>query len=141
MRSLSLILLSLLLSANQCHAADPSPGMWNLTATVMIEGASHALGPYNQSRCLNKDDLQDPQKIVAEDSDAGCTYTDKKFEGNRFSFNVQCNGVLPMTGTGSVTYDADSFQGEININAKLESLEVNSTSYVAGKRVGDCATK
>lgn len=96
------------------------------------------MGPYHRSQCLTPDDVKNPEKLMTDTGAADCSYADKKFQGDRFSFTVSCSGALPMSGSGSVTYDSDRLEGEVDITADLQGIEVLTHSQVTGVRAGSC---
>lgn len=133
-----LFVLLLAFSTFDTQAAEPRPGLWNLSVTTMAEGAAQTFGPYNSSQCLSQEDIRNPEKLLANNGAADCSYGNKQYQGSRFSFTVQCGGAIPMSGSGNVTYTADTLQGDVDITADLQGLEVATKSQVSGTRVGDC---
>ena len=133
-----LFILLLAFSTFNTQASEPKPGLWNLSITTTAEGATQTFGPYNSSQCLSQEDIRNPEKLLADNGAADCSYGNKQYQDNRFSFTVQCGGAIPMSGSGSIAYTADTLQGEVNITADLQGLEVAAKSQVSGARVGDC---
>jgi hypothetical protein len=132
------IFLSLVLPLSQAGAAEPRPGMWDLTVITSADGAERPFGPYSTSQCLTEEDVRNPEKLLAENGVDACTYSDKVYQGDSLSFTVQCGGAIPMGGSGKVNYTAESLQGNINIAADLNGLLINTQSEVSGRRTGDC---
>lgn len=60
-----------------------------------------------------------------------CRLKDNKVQGNKVSWQMECDG--GMTGSGEMTYQADSNEGMMKMKAPSMDL---STRY-SGKRVGD----
>jgi hypothetical protein len=121
------------------QAAEPRPGLWNLTVTTTAEGADGVFGPYGSSQCLTEEDVRNPEKLLAQNGVDTCTYSDRVYRNGNFSFSVQCSGAIPMSGSGRISYTADSLQGTMDIAADLQGLPVNTRSTVTGKRVGNCS--
>lgn len=136
-----LLLLGLSLPLFNAQAAQPRPGLWNIQATISADGAAKPVGPFYRQQCFNQEDIRSPDQLLTDIGAQDCTYGDRKYEGDRFTFSISCNGALPMSGTGSITYGADTFKGEASIVADLQGLEVATTSEVNGERVGDCPKK
>lgn len=134
-RLLGLVLICLFTGA---HAAEPRPGLWNLTVSTTAEGAEGVFGPYTTSQCLTEEDVRNPEKLLAQNGVNACTYGDRVYRNGNFSFTVQCGGTIPMSGSGRISYTADSLQGTMDIAADLQGLPVNTQSTVSGQRVGDC---
>jgi hypothetical protein len=133
-----LLWLALLGAASIAQATEPRPGLWNLTVTTTAEGADGVFGPYSTSQCLTEEDVHNPEKLLAQNGVNACTYGDRVYRNGNFSFTVQCGGTIPMSGSGRITYTADSLQGTMDIAADLQGLPVNTQSTVSGQRMGDC---
>lgn len=60
-------------------------------------------------------------------------------QGSRFTFSVQCGGLVPMQGEGEVSFSATSFEGSLAIKAEVTEMgPVQTKSRVTGSRLGDC---
>ena len=119
------------------QAEDLREGQWNISLNTTIAGGQ-SMGPYNHSQCFTKADTRNPEKLFAE-AGADCSYGDRRYQGNRFSFTIQCGGALPMQGSGSVEFSANRFDGEMLLNANLPGAgQIETHSQVTGTRVGDC---
>ena len=137
----NLLLLCLPLLAANAQGAEPKPGLWNLTITISAEGAAQAYGPYYSSQCMSPEDVRNPETLLAGAGGPDCSYSDVKNQGNRFTFNVQCGGAIPMSGSGAVDYANETFQGDVSITADLQGLPIATKSHVIGARAGDCVNK
>lgn len=133
-----LLVLALAVPALNTQAAQPQPGLWNIEGTITADGAAKPIGPFYRQQCFSQEDIRSPDQLLTDIGAQDCTYGDKKYEGDRFTFTISCNGALPMSGIGSITYGVDTFKGEANIVADLQGLEVATTTLVNGKRAGDC---
>jgi len=132
-----ILLLALVIQSTQ--AAEPKPGLWEFSVITSIVGTEQQFNPYHHSQCLTPEDVKNPERLMADTGSSDCSYGDKKFQGNRFSFTVSCTGTLPMSGSGNVTYDSDQLEGDVDITADLQGIEVVTHSQVSGVRTGDCA--
>lgn len=121
------------------QAAEPRPGLWELTVITTAEGADGVFGPYTSSQCLSEEDVRNPEKLLADNGVDACTYGDRVYQGGNFSFSVQCGGAIPMSGTGKINYTSDTLQGTMHIAADLQGLPINTKSTVSGQRMGDCS--
>jgi hypothetical protein len=133
-----LLLLAATSIAGTAQAIEPKPGLWELAATVTVEGAAQSYGPYYRSQCLSKEDLHDPEKLLADNSMPECSYSNIRDKDNRFDFTVQCGGQIPMSGQGSVSYSEEKFEGSVDITADLQGLPIATRSQVSGTRAGEC---
>ena len=130
--------LLLALAAVNAQAAQPRPGLWNMEATVSADGSAKPMGPFYRQQCFSEKDIRSPEQLLTDIGAQDCSYGDKKYVGDRFTFSISCQGALPMSGTGSIVYGTDTVQADANIVADLQGLSVATTSTVKGKRVGDC---
>ena len=138
MRQYSFLLVLLGLVTSSALAAEPKPGLWKLTVTVAAEGAAQPYGPYYSSQCFSPEDVRNPETLLAGAGGPDCNYSDIKNQGNRFVFNVQCGGAIPMSGSGAVDYTSDTFQGDVSITADLQGLPIATNNHVVGTRASDC---
>lgn len=119
-------------------AGDVQPGLWSITLSMSAAGTEQAFGPFEKTQCFTEADARDPGKLFA-DVGGGCTYGNRNYQSGRFTFTVQCGGAIPMAGSGSVEYNATSFQGELNLKANIPNAgAVETRSRVSGSRIGDC---
>jgi hypothetical protein len=140
MNILRLTVLAWLLQAvvSPVYADDVRPGLWSITLSMTAAGMDSELGPYTSTQCFTQADAKNPGKLFAE-MGGGCTYGDKHYQGNRFTFTVQCSGAIPMQGEGEVSYGETSFEGNLAIQAKVADMgQVKTKSRVKGNRLGDC---
>lgn len=128
----------LLQSAASAYASDVRPGLWSITLSMTAAGMDSELGPYTKTRCFTQADAQNPDKLFDE-MGGDCTYGDKRYQGNSFTFTVQCGGIVPMQGEGEVSFGETLFEGNLSIQAKVPDMgQVKTKSRVKGNRLGDC---
>lgn len=140
MKMLQIIWLTCLLQAAvaPAYADDALPGLWNISLSMTVAGTDGEFGPYVKTQCFSPEDARNPDNLFAE-MGGGCTYGDKRYQGNRFTFSVQCDGIVPMQGEGEVSFGATSFDGSLSIQAKVAEMGLmNTKSRVKGNRLGDC---
>ena len=130
-----------LLCFGNAQAAEPKPGLWNLTVTTTPDGGGQPLGPFYRSQCLSQEDIRDPEQLFAESGMDDCTFKGKKQQGSRYDFTLQCGGALPMSGQGTVNYGAESLEGELNLVTEIQGLDIATTTIASGQRVGECAAQ
>lgn len=140
MNMLRLTLLACLLQsvAFPVYGDDALAGLWTITLNMTAAGMENELGPYTRTQCITWEDAQNPDKLFAE-MGGGCTYGDKQYQGSRFTFTVQCSGIVPMQGKGEVSFGANAFDGSIAIEANVSDMgPLQTKSQVKGRRLGDC---
>jgi hypothetical protein len=129
------VALTLAISISAC-ASDVVEGQWEISLALRVEGQDY--GPFTRQQCITKADAQDPGKLFAE-AGGGCEFTNKRYFGNQFNFNVRCNPGIPLTGTGQVEFSADHFHGAMMLRAQVpDGPSVESASEIDGKRLGPC---
>jgi hypothetical protein len=116
-----------------------SPGLWQISVQLNTEAI--AMLPVTANQCLTAADAKDPSKLlgsVANPGASGCTYTDKRYSGNTFSFAMTCGGTLAIKATGQVSFTPTTMSGTINTNANINGQSVDMKNEVKAERVGDC---
>ena len=124
------------------HAADVSPGLWEITMETRVAAEpGFAPAPYKTSQCLTMEDARDPGRLlgqIANPGASGCEYTDRGYSGSTFSFAMRCAGSFGIESRGSVSYTADSMEGTITATANAGGGVIETQSKVSGRRIGGC---
>ena len=124
----------LLFSASAVFAGSDvnmNEGLWEITSEVKMPGMT--MPPSTHTQCITKDDLV-PQKAQ---SGQGCQVTDVQYKGDTVSWKIECTGQGGvMTGTGRITYNGDSFVGQMKMTMPGQGMKV--TTHMKGRRIGDC---
>lgn len=97
--------------------------------------------PFQITQCLTAEDARDPARVisgVANPGASGCTYSDKSYSGNTFSFSMQCTGNYAIQATGRVSFTADTMEGTIASTANIGGSVVQTQNRVSARRVGGC---
>jgi len=106
-------------------------GLWEITSGVKMPGMS--MPPSTHTQCITKDDLV-PQKAQPGQE---CQATDVQYKGNTVTWKIECSGQSGvMTGTGGITYNGDSFVGQVEITMPGQGMKM--TTHMKGRRIGDC---
>lgn len=139
MRSATIPLLAALLIACPAYAAtNMRDGMWEITTKMEMTGRSDVAMPQQTARhCLTKKDVEDPRRTTPS-ADSRCKMTDYKLQGNTATWKMACQGKGAMTGSGTVTYNGDSYSGNQTMAMKQGSEVMNMKMSYSGRRVGDC---
>jgi len=139
LRKLSLAAAALTLMALPTFAATPQkPGNWQIT--MEMEGANlpMKMPPMTFTHCVTKEDTENPERAVPKgNQNANCKVSDFKVDGNKVSWSVKCEGKQPVTGTGEITFNGDSYTGW----SKMQMRDQEITTKMTGKRLGDCEGK
>ena len=116
-----------------------APGLWQIT--VQTGSAAVAMPPIQVNQCLTAADAADPSKLlgsVANPGASGCSYSNRSYAGNMFSFAMTCEGTLAIKASGSVSFTASSLSGTINTSANINGQPVDMKNTISAQRTGDC---
>jgi hypothetical protein len=144
--------LALAVAGTAVLAAQAGPrrdGNWEITIDMQMPGmpnmpAGMTMPPMKTTQCITKADAADPAKAIPARPQRGggppsdCTVSDYKTEGNKVSWSMVCTGANPMSGTGEMTYGADSYTGVMNMHGQQAGLPMAVAMKYSGKRLGDC---
>lgn len=139
MRTLSVTLIlatlfCLLFAATATADYDINEGLWEITATIEIEGMSMTMPPITNTHCITKDTLV-PQ---SDQPGQECEITSQKIAGNKITYNMECSGPGgSMKGTGEATYTGDTMNGKMEMNMPGQG-DMKMTTKMSGKRIGPC---
>ena len=129
-----------LMSAVSLVADDAAvrAGKWEVTTSMDIPGMPFKMKPIVQSVCVSEEDAKDPNKSTPKASkDDKCKVVDYKIEGNKASWKIKCDGQEEVSGTGEMSYAADSYEGKMSMAMGAQ----NMTTTFKGKRLGECTKK
>ena len=118
--------------------ADVEPGSWELSVTTSVDGMPGQIGPIVQARCLTPEDARDPGRGLGPAGASGCDFSNRRDDGNVFSFDLRCAGQVPMRGSGSVRYGAQFMEGDLELAGDAPGQKFATRSHVSGRRVGPC---
>jgi hypothetical protein len=116
-----------------------SPGLWQISVQLNTDAVARL--PVTLNQCLTAADATDPSKLlgsIANPGASGCTYTNRSYFGNTFSFSMTCGGTLGITATGNVTFTGTTMSGTINTNANINGQPVEMKNVIVATRVVDC---
>ena len=89
------------------QAADVSPGSWEITMETRVPAEpGFAPPPFQITQCLTDADARDPSRVlggVSNPGASGCSYSDKSYSGNTFSFSMQCAGTYEIKASGRIS--------------------------------------
>jgi Protein of unknown function (DUF3617) len=66
--------------------------------------------------------------------DKSCVSSNFNRTGNKVTWTMQCTGQMPMTGTGEITFQGDTYAGEIKAAANGMNMKI----VLSGRKVGTC---
>ena len=137
-----LIFLAATMVATSAFAEDLSPGLWEITMESRVPtDTGWTPSPFNLTQCFTASDAQDPSRLISSISTPGataCNYTEKSYSGSTFRFTLDCSGYYGLKSKGSVTFSANSFNGNITATGSVSGQATEFQNRVSGTRVGGC---
>jgi hypothetical protein len=99
--------------------------------------------PMTVQKCVSPDDAKDPVSVVRAGKgghDKDCEMKDKKIEGNKVSWKMDCKA--KGHGAGSITFSGDTYEAVTN----LEMVDKDGTmrkmkTVIKAKRLGECTAQ
>jgi hypothetical protein len=112
--------------------ADIDPGSWEIIASTEVQGINEVTS-ITQTRCLTPEEARDPSRLFGASPAARCQFTSRHDTGAVFTFEIECEP-QQMRGSGSVRYNRDSLEGELELKAD----NFAARSRISARRIGDC---
>jgi uncharacterized protein DUF3617 len=135
---LRLTAVLLFLATSTLVRADVDPGNWEFTMTTTVEGMPGNVGPVTQTRCLSAEDARDPSRVLGPGGGSACEFSNRNDTGTVFSFEISCSGQLPMRGSGTVRYSANTMNADVQLSASGAQNFV-TRSNISARRLGPCS--
>jgi hypothetical protein len=110
-------------------------GRWETTVEMEMAGMPMKMPAHTMATCVTKEQAENAENLIpkAGDKRGGCTYTDVKVDGSTVTWKMSCEK-SGMTGTGTVTYKGDSYEGSMHM--KMQDRDM--TAKYSGKYKGAC---
>ena len=136
MKKLILLVLVCALALPVFAATSPvKPGKWQVTMEMDMPGMPMKMPPTTITHCVTKEQVEHPESTIPKGArDQNCTVSDFKVDGNTVTWSMKCEGKEPVTGTGKITYDGDTYDGMM----KLHVRDMDMTTKYKGKYLGEC---
>ena len=114
------------------------PGNWELTVTAQMQGMEKPIGPLSKTQCVTAADTQDPGRVLG--TAGGCEFSNRRQNGDSYTFDIKCGGALPMSGTGRMRESASAFEGDLDltVDSGASGSHLGMRTKVSGKRLGPC---
>jgi len=109
------------------------PGKWEVTTRMEMPGMQMNMPPMTHTQCITETDYVPQTGQPGEE----CEVTRTRVSGDTVTWTMHCRGKGgEMNGTGKVTYQGDSFKGEISMSVVATGMSM--TIYTNGRRIGAC---
>lgn len=116
------------------------PGRWEVTMQMQMAGSPIQMPEMKSTRCVTPEDAKDPSRAVPTGPEgrggqkSDCKVADYKVSGNTATWKMVCSSPQPMTMTGEMTFNDDSYTGTMTSDTPQGPM----TMKMAGKRLGEC---
>jgi len=122
-------------------AQTMQPGQWEFTTTM-----TSPMMPQPQvgtaSKCVSKEEANDPASFMGGDNAAGCNITRGESAPGSYSWTIACEK-QGVTGTGKAWYGPDKIESDIRMTVALQGggQKIEMTNRTVGRYVGPCTAK
>jgi len=128
--------IALVSLASPLLAQEMSPGLWELTAEMKMQGM--AMPPNKFTHCYTAKDIASG-KQYGMDEKSKCTISNMKNAGGNISYDMTCAADgTKMTGTVKGMMSATAFAFEQKLRMMPDQGMGEMQSFIKGRRLGDC---
>ncbi len=128
----SLSLITLFGACSDEKSIDIKEGKWSITTTTVIEGMPFQMPAVTNTQCMG-DKVILPQQQNNQNN--GCKVTKQNISGSTVEWEVVCQD---SKGSGSITYNHDTFTGEVKMETSAPNGVMKMSSKMSGKHIGAC---
>jgi hypothetical protein len=132
-RSYAVCLLVIALAVPALFAGENpiKAGKWEFSVQMEMPGMPFKMPPVKMQHCITQEDAK--SAVPQDQKNKDCKMADYAVDGSTVTWTVECPK-QKLTGSGRITYDGDTMEGEMKMNADGQEM---STKYL-GKRLGEC---
>ncbi len=121
-------------ASNARAEVDMNEGQWEVTITTELAKIPFVIPPTVDTMCLSKSELI--PKDEERERDDNCKIAKQDISGDTVSWEIVCDADTgQMTGSGSITYAGDNFDGTVKIQVPSTGTVIQT---MTGKRIGNC---
>jgi hypothetical protein len=118
-----------------------SPGLWQVTETVTMNGAASA--PQVKTRCLSAEQAGDTGATFSPEYrtvNSDCDRTEFESTTSKLKWRMMCKGQLDMDVSGDFIFDtAKHYTATIRSKGSMAGREfVNTSVAIVGEHLGEC---
>ena len=113
------------------------PGRWEVTMQMEMPGMPMQMPAMTNARCVTQQEIDSPNRGLPSGPNKNpndCKMSDYKVSGNVVTWTMACTGQQPMTGSGELKFNGDSYDGLVKMMMDQQQM----TMKMSGKRLGDC---
>jgi len=126
-------------AASPAMADGMSPGLWQVTETVTMNG--RATAPQVRTRCLSAEQANDTAATFTPDDRTGnCDRAEFQSTATKLKWRMLCKGQMDMDVSGDFTFDTPKhYSATIQSKGSMAGREVVNTSVaIEGEHQGEC---
>jgi Protein of unknown function (DUF3617) len=137
--SFALFLAGAALLSATATAATPNmkAGMWEVTTTMEMDGMPNKIPPTTIKHCVTPEDVAKTNPVLPKNDK--CEVKMDKGDSAKMSWSMQCTGDRAMNGSGSITFNGDSYAGNMDVTVNAGGRAMHMTNNYTGRRIGDCS--
>jgi Protein of unknown function (DUF3617) len=118
-----------------------SPGLWQLTETVTMNGAPAT--PQVRTRCLSAEQAGDTAATFTPEyrnASSNCDRSEFQSTASKLKWRMLCKGQMEMDVSGDFTFDTPKhYTATIQSKGSMAGREVVNTSVaIEGEHLGEC---
>lgn len=111
-----------------------TPGLWEITTEINMEGMPYAIPPTTHTMCMSKDDLVPEQNTGQNQNDCSVDY--EIVDNNTVVWKSTCQSEDgQIISKGKTIYRGATFKGEMTTQIPHAGT---TKQIITGKRVGPC---
>src|ERR1700674_865976 len=134
------IVALLILTALAAQAADPQPGLWQVTVKSAAPGGQ--VREHVSTSCVTPEQTKNLQSGFGppENPNMPCKRTSFERKGDRVTYHVQCT-MQNATSEGDGTFIFDTpthYSATVTNRIVMQGQTITTTSTMEGRRVGEC---
>ena len=134
------IVALLILTALAAQAADPQPGLWQVTVKSAAPGGQ--VREHVSTSCVTPEQTKNLQSGFGppENPNMPCKRTSFERQGNRVTYHMQCTmqgGTSESDGT--FIFDTPThYSATVTNRIAMQGQTITTTTTMEGRRVGEC---
>lgn len=110
--------------------------LWEITTRFEMVGMPMQMPAQTSQMCIKKDRAQRPESHIPRDDK--CKTTKFTTRGNTVSYEMECTGDEPMTGSGEITSTPTSYEGKMRMQTRRRGESVDMRQNFQGRKIGAC---
>lgn len=136
-----ILAIAFLCTASPAVADGISPGLWQVTETVVMDGA--ASQPQVRTRCLSAEQAGDTAATFSPEYrtvNSDCERAEFKSTASKLKWRMLCKGQMDMDVSGDFTFDTPKhYTATIRSKGSMAGREfVNTSVAIEGEHLGEC---